>query len=57
MATRNETINFLNKELKTLATAKGFAVRTEQSLVDEAEASRIATKVEKVVKDKTKNPV
>lgn len=57
MATRDETINFLNKELKTLATAKGLTTRAEQSTINEAEASRIATKIQKKPKDKTKNPV
>lgn len=52
MATKSETIQFLNKELRAKALARGVAVRAEQSGVVITIANKLESRVSKVTKPK-----
>jgi hypothetical protein len=52
MATKEETIHFLNKELKALSIAKGGSVRAEQSTYNTATANKIESRAQKTIKAK-----
>lgn len=46
--TKSETDNFLKKELKAYADAKGYSVIDEQSVFDDKEAKKVKVKEKKV---------
>ena len=52
MATKTETINYLNRELKALSVEKLGTVRVEQAVVIKGSADRIESKVVRSIKPK-----